>query len=102
MPAVQDNSGKTIQLGSELGRGGEGAVYEVAFDPAVVAKIYHQPPEAKKAEKLLTMVQLATPELLKFSAWPVSVLSKSSKIVGLLMPKMSREDSPNSKIALSA
>jgi DNA-binding helix-hairpin-helix protein with protein kinase domain len=73
-------------------------VYEVAFDPAVVAKIYHQPPEAKKAEKLLTMVQLATPELLKFSAWPVSVLSKSSKIVGLLMPKMSREDRPIHKM----
>lgn len=98
MPAVQDNSGKPIQLGPELGRGGEGTVYEVASDPTVVAKIYHQPPEAKKAEKLLTMVQLATPELLKFSAWPVSVLSKSSKIVGLLMPKMSREDRPIHKV----
>jgi len=41
-------TGSAYQLGRELGRGGEGSVYEVIGWPAQVAKIYHQLPDRKK------------------------------------------------------
>jgi DNA-binding helix-hairpin-helix protein with protein kinase domain len=42
--------GDTVQLGRELGKGGEGSVYEVHSHPKQVAKIYHQMPDKKKQE----------------------------------------------------
>jgi len=81
-------------LGAELGRGGEGAVYEVPSDPALVAKIYHRVLSPGKAEKLSAMVRVGTPDLLKFSAWPISVLTRNRETIGLLMRRVARTDRP--------
>ena len=35
------STGVPVQIGSELGRGGEGSVYEVASMSLQVAKLYH-------------------------------------------------------------
>jgi DNA-binding helix-hairpin-helix protein with protein kinase domain len=45
MTAVRtfDPSGAPVHLGKELGRGGEGAVYEINGRPDFVAKIYFKP-----------------------------------------------------------
>lgn len=91
MRQVYNSKGQPIKLGAELGRGGEGGVFEVSGDPARVAKIYDKPVEAEKAAKLSAVVSLATPELLKLTAWPVDTLHDlpGGKVVGVLMFKLS-------------
>ena len=83
-----------IQLGRELGRGGEGAVYPVVGMPDMVAKIYLEPPAQLKVEKLRSMARRASPSLLRVAAWPVDVLGDEAGAVrGFIMPKVSaRED----------
>jgi DNA-binding helix-hairpin-helix protein with protein kinase domain/Flp pilus assembly protein TadD len=90
MGQVYNSKGQLITLGAELGRGGEGGVFEVSGDPARAAKIYDKPVEAEKATKLSVMVTLATPELLKLTAWAVDTLHDrpGGKIIGVLMFKL--------------
>jgi len=79
-----------VQLGRQLGRGGEGAVFEVPAQAALVAKVYHQPPNGKKQSKLGFMAAQATDSLFEYCAWPKETLhkSKSGPVVGFLMPKV--------------
>ena len=42
-PDVVDSQGRPIPLGSVLGKGGEGTVYEIKQTTATVAKVYHKP-----------------------------------------------------------
>ena len=80
-----------VELGKELGRGGEGAVYEIVGRPGFVAKLYHQPVDADKALKLQGMARQAHPSLLTIAAWPVDVLRAGSHgpIQGFIMPRVS-------------
>ena len=80
-----------VELGKELGRGGEGAVYEIVGRPGFVAKRYHQPVDADKALKLQGMARQAHPSLLAIAAWPVDVLRAGSHgpIQGFIMPRVS-------------
>jgi len=90
--ALFDEQGRRVSLGPELGRGGEAAVYSVEGQPELVAKIYHQPPGAEKAEKLSEMVKLQTERLLALSAWPVGTLFLAGRksMAGFLMKNVSR------------
>ena len=63
-----------IQLSHKLGTGGEGSVYEISGQSDFVAKIYHEPPEPEKAEKLIALSRLGNDRLLNLAAWPVDVL----------------------------
>jgi DNA-binding helix-hairpin-helix protein with protein kinase domain len=89
-PVLYDNQGRLISLGPELGRGGEAAVYAVEGQPALVAKMYHQPPGPEKAEKLSRMVELQNERLLALSAWPVGTIFNAGdrSLVGFLMKNM--------------
>src|SRR5581483_3902055 len=82
--------GQTVRLGKELGRGGEGAVFEVPDNPELVAKIYHKPVEAARADKLRKMVSIATNELTRYAAWPSNLLLDSShgSLIGLVMRRV--------------
>jgi DNA-binding helix-hairpin-helix protein with protein kinase domain len=91
---VVDSAGNPIVLGPEIGRGGEGAVYELVSNSSLVAKIYHRPLDANHASKINAMVLAASQEILKFAAWPLSVLQSNGQIVGLLMRKFARSDKP--------
>lgn len=44
-----------VSLGAEVGRGGEAAVYKLAVQPALLAKIYHRAPRADYDLKLAWM-----------------------------------------------
>jgi DNA-binding helix-hairpin-helix protein with protein kinase domain len=80
-----------IQLGNEVGKGGEGRVYEVTGYPSLVAKLYHQTPLASDhVAKLEAMVACGTPELEAISAWPHSVLYDPQRRLprGILMPRI--------------
>lgn len=88
------SSGTQIQIGRELGKGGEGSVFEVPSLSGQVAKLYHQLPDAKKQSKLAFMASSADPQLLNYVAWPQETLhtSRGGPVVGFLMPKVVGKD----------
>lgn len=82
-------SGNRYTIGREIGRGGEGAVYEVRDDPTIVIKIYIDLPDADKAVKLQHMVSMQNAELGKFAAWPLDVVrDHQSKVCGFTMKRL--------------
>jgi DNA-binding helix-hairpin-helix protein with protein kinase domain len=86
------STGKSIQVGKELGKGGEGSVYELPATPHRVAKLYntnHQP-DAQKQAKLRFMAATANKELLNYVAWPEETLhsTPNGSVVGFLMSKV--------------
>ena len=86
-----DSNGQPVRLGKEIGRGGEGSVFEVEGLENVAAKIYHQTPlEEEHVEKLETMVSRWSEKLEMISAWPRSLLYKAqgNKACGFLLPKI--------------
>jgi len=88
-----DGEGNPIHLGTRIGKGGEGNVFDVEGDPSVVAKVYHQTPLTEaQFLKLDAMVQRRTRELTKVSAWPESILrdARGNEPCGLLMPKIDK------------
>lgn len=82
------NAGREIRLVGELGRGGEGTVYEIQGDASIVAKLYaKQSPQ--KIAKLKVMPGVATPQLLKVAAWPKDLLlADHGQPVGFIMPRI--------------
>ncbi|MGI9176912.1 MAG: hypothetical protein ACR2IT_03540, partial [Pirellulales bacterium] len=82
--------GVMIDLGRELGKGGEGAVYELPATPRAVAKLYHESLTAGKQDKLRLMAQAATRDLLSYTSWPVETLHRTAHgpVVGFLMPRV--------------
>jgi len=82
--------GATIDLGRELGKGGEGAVYELPATPRAVAKLYHESLTTRKQDKLRLMARAATRDLLSYTSWPVETLHRTAHgpVVGFLMPRV--------------
>ena len=77
------------RLHREIGRGGEGVVYELRDATHLAAKIYSKEPDQDKAEKILSMVRLKNERLLKLSAWPLEPFYSSSvKLSGFVMEKL--------------
>jgi DNA-binding helix-hairpin-helix protein with protein kinase domain len=80
-------SGRTLDLGSLLGEGGEGSVYEVLNEPDLVLKRYHpnriDPFRRRKVEAMIRMP--AGAELRKHAAWPLDLVNGST--LAILMPK---------------
>ena len=89
MPTFYDTQNNAYQIAEQLGRGGEGTVY-ACDDSNIVAKIYHELPDADKAEKLRWMAANKDENLLKVAAWVVDVLHDlpNGKVVGFLMPSV--------------
>lgn len=84
--------GTSIQIGRELGKGGEGSVYEVPSLPNQVAKLYHKNelPDQKKQAKLSFMAATANQQPLKYVAWPQETLHPhpGGPVIGFLMAKV--------------
>lgn len=87
------STGNPIEIGRELGKGGEGAVFEVLSNHHIVAKLYnaHHTPDGPKQAKLHFMATTADNELLSYAAWPQETLHKTRNgpVIGFLMPKVS-------------
>jgi DNA-binding helix-hairpin-helix protein with protein kinase domain len=84
-----DAKGNAVRLGRELGRGGEGSVFDVRGRPDTVAKVYHSAPKPDHAAKLTAMAAMAEDRLTKIAAWPTGTLhGPSGSVVGFLMPKV--------------
>src|SRR5258707_5485931 len=86
-----DSVSRPVALGQQFGRGGEGAVYEIAGQPSLVAKVYHKRPlPEEQVAKIQAMVCCWSNALETIAAWPKSMLYDpvSRKPCGLLMSKM--------------
>src|ERR1700736_5355819 len=90
-PALFDLTGRPLHLGSELGWGGEGAVYAMRDRSDLVVKLYHKSLEVEKASKIASMAKSGNERLLKLTAWPtepIRVGSGTGPIAGFIMPKI--------------
>ena len=89
-----NTSGSSILLGRELGKGGEGSVFDIPSLPQQVAKIYHRPLDAAKQAKLAFMAMHGNANLLNYASWPQGLLldAKGKAPVGFLMPKFTGRD----------
>ncbi|MDX6614311.1 MAG: hypothetical protein QOD75_3497 [Blastocatellia bacterium] len=85
-----NSQGRPLSLADTLGKGGEGAVYQVQGQGDLAAKIYNRPIDPEKAKKLSLMVSVRTERLLKLAAWPVDTLfdRPNGRMIGFLMPSM--------------
>jgi DNA-binding helix-hairpin-helix protein with protein kinase domain len=89
--SLTDGSGKPLLLGPELGKGGEGTVFEICGDSSV-AKVYNQPISAEKASKLRAMVQGCSSDLLDVAAWPKDLVYRNMQVSGVIMPRVNARD----------
>src|SRR5688572_10930558 len=89
-PTYVCSNGESIRLGRRQAAGGEGEVYELAGDSKLLAKIYKKPAEARKAKKLLSMVQMVSPSISRFAAWPVRTLHGGAdrRLCGFVMNRI--------------
>jgi DNA-binding helix-hairpin-helix protein with protein kinase domain len=89
-PKVFDHFGRSVGLGPLIRRGGEGAVFNVADQPALVAKLYEKAPGQDKADKLRSMIAVGSADLTRIAAWPVKTLHDrpNGQLCGFVMPKI--------------
>jgi DNA-binding helix-hairpin-helix protein with protein kinase domain len=84
---LYDNSGRPRRLDRQIAAGGEGAIYTLADDPNLLAKLYRDRTSPQKAEKLSWMVRNGPSDLRKYTAWPKALLyaQAGGALVGFLM-----------------
>lgn len=89
-PQVFDHVGKAVALGTLIRRGGEGAVFDVADQPTLVAKLYEHSPTQDKADKLGAMIAAGNVDLARIAAWPIKTLHDrpNGQLCGFVMPKI--------------
>ncbi len=99
MPTIQtqyyDKSHKPINLGEQIGIGGEGRVCKIKGNSNVVAKLYLDKALQKgdKSGKIEAMCALYNNELAEFSALPQKAIYDSTgKVVGFIMEYLNLND----------
>jgi DNA-binding helix-hairpin-helix protein with protein kinase domain len=82
--------GEGVSLAGEIGRGGEGSVFELVGRSSEVAKIYHDVPDRRKQNKLRYMVAHGSESLYSLASWPRDTLhrSRGGPVVGFLMQRI--------------
>lgn len=96
LPELVDEEGRSLKLGPEIARGGEGAVFRIRSRQSCVAKLYFSdnsksafgPPSKEHQAKLKAAIETANPELRAVAAWPdTTVHSRTGhEVYGFLMP----------------
>lgn len=75
-----------------IGKGGEGAIYEIEGYSNMVAKLYFDGKgkyDREKENKLLTMIQSRLPqEAMDQVTWPIDILYDNGKFVGYVMRRI--------------
>jgi len=73
----------------EIGRGGEGCVFELASHGDLVLKVYNEPPADNRKRKLRHMVDMRSKDIEAYAAWPVDLVSDAGgTVVGFVMRKL--------------
>lgn len=93
MSALYDSEGNLISLGSRVGAGAEGEVFEVHGRDDLVAKIYFHQPDAYKIDKLTALSAIGNERIYNIAAWPLGNIYNSEKsVVGFLMKNQPRSE----------
>lgn len=71
-----------------MGKGGEGQVFDVNENPALLAKLYNEAPDSQRVNKLLYMASVQKPAIHQFAAWPTDVLLQNNQVTGFVMKKL--------------
>jgi DNA-binding helix-hairpin-helix protein with protein kinase domain len=87
MSTFVTSSGRNLQLGSVLGKGGEGTIFDVVGDGALAVKIYTDGKEADRREKLNAMIADRFSTKTPFVAAPIETVVTNGAIVGFTMKK---------------
>jgi DNA-binding helix-hairpin-helix protein with protein kinase domain len=75
--------------GREVCRGGEGCVYDLQSHQGMVLKQYNEELTATRTAKLAHMVQMRTPAIEAYSAWPADLVCNSrGQVCGFVMRKL--------------
>ena len=82
-------NGAPVHLGRELGRGGEGTVFDIVDQPTLVAKRYYELPHAAKQRKLRLMAKHIDSPLREYAAWPEATLhDETGAVIGFTMQRI--------------
>jgi DNA-binding helix-hairpin-helix protein with protein kinase domain len=87
---VYDSKNKIIIISELIKKGGEGSIYRIKGMDNLLAKIYHEPINIEKQNKLIYMSQSKNDKLLEIAAWPMDVLYNSigKDVIGFLMHRV--------------
>ncbi len=97
MNVVRSEDGTQLRLGAEIGRGGEGAVFDIQGTPDLVAKLYRTELRVTRRPKIEAMVRATTPGLANFVAWPTFAVyeqSRRGEFCGFAMQKIAADYIP--------
>jgi DNA-binding helix-hairpin-helix protein with protein kinase domain len=86
--AVQTTSGQIFHLARQIGKGGEGAVYEAAEVGDLALKLYWPDKAKDRREKLTAMASAQWYKTTQFVAFPIDVLFSNGAFVGYIMKKI--------------
>lgn len=75
-------------IGNEIGKGGEGQVFEVRESPATLLKIYTEELGGDKTDKLRYMTTMQQPAIHRFTAWPLDLAIHNGRVEGFVMNKL--------------
>ena len=86
---VVEADGTRVRLGTWLGQGGEGAIYDSRAGPASSPRSSICRCRSGAREKIRAMVASRTPALEKLTAWPLGLLSlPGGQPIGVKMPRV--------------
>jgi DNA-binding helix-hairpin-helix protein with protein kinase domain len=89
---IFDQQRKAVSLGKLLGRGGEGAVFEIVGEPDLVAKIYHPDKARERQHKIAAMVASGLQAKLPNAAFPISPLFEAASVfAGFKMRRVGKQ-----------
>jgi DNA-binding helix-hairpin-helix protein with protein kinase domain len=81
-----------VSLGKLLGRGGEGAVFDIVGAPDVVAKIYHANQAQERQQKIAAMIASGIQARVPNAAFPISSLfDGTGAFAGFTMQRIGRQ-----------
>ena len=87
--AVQTSLGRTFHLTKQIGKGGEGAVYETREQNDIALKLYWPNKAQSRRDKIAAMASAQWYKTNSFVAFPIDVLfSPTGAFVGFIMKKV--------------
>src|ERR1700722_12827175 len=86
---VQSSLGRTFHLAKQIGKGGEGAIYETNEQKDIAVKLYWPDKAQSRRDKISAMASAQWFKANSFVAFPIDVLfAPNEAFVGFLMKKV--------------
>src|SRR4051794_6610556 len=87
--AIRTSAGKLLKLGSIVGRGGEGTVYNVEGKPELATKLYRPDKAADRHQKIAAMIALGLHKKSATASFPIELATdQSGRFLGFTMRKI--------------